>query len=67
MKMVSGVLAGIEGSEVFAVIAMLFFLAVFLGVGIWLLSVRKGYFSKASMMPLEEDDLDIEENQPSNH
>ena len=67
MKMVSGILAGVEGNEVYAVAAMLFFLAIFLGVSIWLLTVRKGYYSKASMMPLEDDDLDVEEKQTSNH
>ena len=66
MKLVSRVLSSIDGAEVYAVIAMLLFFAIFLAVGVWLLRVRKGYFKEVSMLPLEEDDLEVNHNQPSN-
>lgn len=67
MKLVSKALNSIDGAEIYAVIAMLLFFAIFIGVAVWLLRVRKGYYSKASQLPLEEDDLDDIQNEPSNH
>lgn len=56
MKMVGRILSQIEGIETFGIATMLIFFAMFLAVGIWLLTLRKGHFDKARMMPLEDDE-----------
>lgn len=55
MKMVKSILSQVEGLDTFAIATMLFFFALFIGVGIWLLTLKKGHYSQASLMPLEED------------
>lgn len=67
MKMISRILTEIDGAETYAIIAMLIFFAMFIMVGIWLLWVRKGYFNEVSQLPLEEDDLEMNQSETSNH
>jgi cbb3-type cytochrome oxidase subunit 3 len=55
MKMVKSILSQVEGLDTFAIVIMLFFFALFIAVGIWLLTLKKGHYSQASLMPFEED------------
>ena len=53
--MISDMLTTIPGGTAFQVIAFLIFFPVFIGIVIWAFRANKGYLSKMSRLPLEND------------
>ena len=54
--MIQNVLSGIDGVGLYGVISICLFIAVFAGVVMWLLGLKKNYLQNMRNLPLEDDD-----------
>jgi hypothetical protein len=61
--MFSNLLSSIEGVEVYAIIALLIFTALFAAVIIFVLKVDKAYITKMENLPLENDTETLTNNE----
>ena len=48
-------LQSIEGIEIYPLISLFIFLALFIGVVIWIVKLDKGYVKEMETLPLEDD------------
>ncbi|MBC8095474.1 MAG: cbb3-type cytochrome c oxidase subunit 3 [Akkermansiaceae bacterium] len=53
--MIKNVLTHIGGVGAYGVISILIFMTVFVAVAIWMLCLKKSYYSSMQSLPLEED------------
>jgi hypothetical protein len=53
--MIKNVLTHIGGVGVYGVISILIFMAVFVGVGIWMMCLKKSYYDSMKTLPLDDD------------
>jgi len=49
----------IKGIEIWPIIGMFFFIALFVGIIIWVLKLNKKYIKKMKELPLENDEKPI--------
>ncbi len=49
-------LQSIEGIEIYPLISLFIFLALFVGVVIWIVKLDKGYVKEMETLPLEDDE-----------
>ena len=61
MKIVSHYLGGIEGIEIYPIIAVIIFVAFFISLLFYLYHLDKGFVSEMGELPLD-DDMDLNEN-----
>ena len=61
--MIQNVLTRIGGVSIYGVISILMFMAVFIAVGIWMLCLKKSYYTSMQALPLEDDGVAL--TQPS--
>ncbi len=50
------ILQSIEGIEIFPLISLFIFLALFVGVVIWIVKLDKGYVKEMKTLPLDSDE-----------
>jgi hypothetical protein len=63
--MISNILSTIEGVSFYAIIALLSFVLLFLGVIVWTFKVDKTYLTKMENLPLSSENNSI--NNPENN
>ena len=49
-------LQSIEGIEIYPLISLFIFLALFIGVVIWIVKLDRGYLKEMEKLPLEDDE-----------
>jgi hypothetical protein len=65
--MIEQVLSSIGGVGMYGVISICLFFAVFVGVLIWMVTLKKPYLSSMSKLPLEDESTPETLNDPSCH
>ncbi len=55
LKFVKGSLENIDGVEIYPIISLLIFFFFFVGVFVWIFTIKKKYIEEVSNIPLEED------------
>ncbi|MBL7998890.1 MAG: cbb3-type cytochrome c oxidase subunit 3 [Candidatus Kapabacteria bacterium] len=61
--MMRNVLESIAGIELYPVISLVIFLAVFTGMVVWVLRRDTSYINEMSAMPIDADDADMNSTQ----
>lgn len=64
--MISDVLSTTEGVSTFAIIALVSFVLLFLGVIIWTFTADKNYIAKMENLPLNSENNSIKNSENSN-
>ncbi len=54
--MFSNYLSSIKDIEIFPIISLIIFFAIFIGLIVWIFKMDKGFIKKMSNLPLEEND-----------
>lgn len=62
--MISDILSTTEGVSIYAIIALLSFVLLFLGVIVWTFKADKNYITKMENLPLNSENISI--NNPEN-
>lgn len=64
--MIRDVLTSIEGIELFPIITLVLFVAVFVAVGLWAWFANRDYLDHMKHLPLEDSDICIGEREQEN-
>jgi cbb3-type cytochrome oxidase subunit 3 len=64
--MISDTLSSTEGVSIFAIIALISFVLLFVGVVIWIFKADKKYLKKMKNLPLESENKSINNSGQSN-
>lgn len=65
--MIKNVLTHIGGVSAYGVISILIFISIFVGVTIWMLCLKKSYYTSMQALPLQDDYEGVPERRLATH